>query len=108
MVNSNANYARGEVVYALPMQTMGDRIRLLREARRYSQERLADTLGVTKGAVSQWENGGTENIKLVTFMALCAALMTDPEYLIFGPNRSPNETGPQAGAAKSRRLGQSS
>lgn len=103
IVNLNANYGIEEVEYASPMQTMGERIRQLREARRLSQDRLAETVGVTKGAVSQWENGGTENIRLVTFMALCAALMTDPEYLIFGPSRTPGEASDPAGAAKVRR-----
>lgn len=69
------------------METMGDRIKVLRQARGFSQSQLAERLGVTAGAISQWENGATENIKLKTFMALCEILMTDPQYLIFGPTR---------------------
>jgi transcriptional regulator with XRE-family HTH domain len=59
--------------------TMGDRIRTLREARGFSQQQLADAVGVTKGAVGQWERGLTKNVKNVTMLALCQVLQTDQE-----------------------------
>ena len=71
------------------METMGERIKTLREARHMSQSQLADVCAVTKSAVSQWENGVTENIKLRTFLLLVAALRTDVEYLVHGPARNP-------------------
>lgn len=83
------------------METMGDRIRQLREARGLTQTQLGEATGVTKSAVSQWEGGATANIKLQTFMMLCEALSTDPAYLIWGPERGP---GPES-ASKYRRLG---
>lgn len=103
MLNLGANYAPPLVNYAPPMQTMGDRIKLLREARGLSQERLADLVGVTKGAVSQWESGGTENIKLVNFMKLCGELLTDPHFLIFGSSRAPEPAGNPGDPGQSRR-----
>lgn len=36
---------------------LGQRIRRLREQRRWSQEQLADMLGVNKKSVSNWERG---------------------------------------------------
>jgi DNA-binding XRE family transcriptional regulator len=75
--------------YPDAMETMGDRIRLLRQSKGLTQEQLGDRLGVSKVAVSQWETGGTSNVRLKTFLALVEELGTTPHYLIFGPdNRS--------------------
>lgn len=74
------------------METMGDRIKTLREARRLSQEALGKLVGVTKGAVSQWESGSTKNIKLQTFLALLEVLRTDYEYLVYGADRAPSSS----------------
>jgi len=85
MLNVNANYAEVSPEYPIAMDTMGDRIRQLRQARGMSQSQLAEQLGVTTGAVSQWESGATENIKLKTFLELCEILVTNPHYLVLGP-----------------------
>ena len=88
MLNLKVKDAGPSVAYAVAlMETMGDRIRQLREARRLTQEQLAKAVGVTKSAVSQWEDGSTKNIKLATFLLLLEALMTDAEFLIWGPDR---------------------
>jgi transcriptional regulator with XRE-family HTH domain len=73
--------------YAVPMETMGDRIRTLRMARGLTQEQLGERIGVSKVAVSQWETGSTSNVRLRTFLALCEELSTSPHYLIFGPGQ---------------------
>ena len=70
------------------MEDMASRIKTLRIARGLTQQQLAEACGVTKAAVSQWENGLTANVKLKTFMSLCDALGTDPAFLIWGPARS--------------------
>ena len=70
--------------YASRMETMGDRLRQCRNSRGLTQQQLADSLGVTNGAVSQWELGGTKNIKLVTFLRVLEILQTSADYLIFG------------------------
>lgn len=68
------------------METMGDRIRRLREAKGWTQRELADRVGVTEAAVSQWERGETKNIKNLNFAALLEELGTTQEYLLFGPD----------------------
>lgn len=88
---------------ALPMETMGDRIRQLRIARGLTQSQLGELCDVTKSAVSQWEDGSTSNIKLQTFMKLCLALQTDPEYLIWGEDRGPELPGDTAASGRFRR-----
>lgn len=91
MLNLPVKDARLPFSYALPhmgTEMMGDRIRVLREAKGYTQEKLGELVGVSKSAVSQWELGGVANIKLKTFLALCDVLGTTPQYLIWGPERT--------------------
>ena len=38
---------------------LSERIKQLRKNRKYSQEQLARKLGLTQGAISQWETGAT-------------------------------------------------
>ena len=85
-------------VYAEPMETMGDRIKYLRGVKGMSQTDLADRVGVTKSAVSQWELGQSANVKLQTFLKLCETLGCLPEFLIYGPSRRPPE-GPDSGSS---------
>lgn len=100
MLNINVKDAVSVLDYASGlMETMAMRIRSLREAKRYSQEALADLCGVTKSAVSQWEDGTTTDIKLKPFLRLVRALGTDPDYLVLGPER----TDPEAPAPLNRR-----
>lgn len=89
----------------LAMQTMGDRIKLLRESKNWTQGELAGRLTargakVTISAISQWERGETKDIKLRLFLALVAELGTTHEYLVHGPV----EPGGRDTAGKFRRL----
>jgi transcriptional regulator with XRE-family HTH domain len=77
--------------YAIPVSTMGERIKVLREARGLTQAQVGKAVGVSKGAVSHWENGVTANIKLVTFLRLLEVLRTDYEYLVFGAGRAASD-----------------
>lgn len=70
---------------------MGDRIRTLRESKGWTQTELAERLtarGAKVGfsAISQWERGDTQNIKLKLFLALVDELGTTHEYLVHGPS----------------------
>lgn len=78
--------------YPFPMQTeaMGERLRRLRVARGLTQERFAKLVGVTKSAVSQWEDGRTKNLKLIPLARALVVLNTDLPYLVWGENRGPD------------------
>lgn len=89
MLNRLVKDAKPTVQYAVPMESMGDRIKNLRIARGLTQPELAEICGVTKSAVSQWEDGSTTDIKLVPFLKLVDALKTDGHYLVYGADRAP-------------------
>lgn len=91
MLDSKVKDAAPVVPYARPMDTIGDRIRQCRLARGLTQLQLATLVGVTKGAVSQWELGGVKNVKLETFLKLVEVLHTSAEYLVSG--ETPSSTG---------------
>ena len=63
---------------------MGDRIKRARTARQLSQQTLADNIGVTRSAVSQWEHGNTKNMRPENLIRLAVALRTSPEFIVFG------------------------
>lgn len=86
MVTYAVNHARRLASYTADMETVGDRIRQQREAKLLSQQQLADLLGVTKAAVSHWENGRTLNVKNLTFFRLVEILGCSQEYLLRGPS----------------------
>lgn len=69
------------------MTTMGHRIRTLRRAKGFSQQDLANQLGVTKAAVMHWETGRTKNIRNRTMLELVRILGTDEEFLLYGSER---------------------
>lgn len=95
LLSRSVKYAStGPRLSSSPMaNTMGDRIKTLREAKGMTQEELAKALGVTRAAVSLWELGNTKNIKNVTFLALVQLLGTNQEYLLFGPVADREPTG---------------
>lgn len=103
MLQLNIKDALAGVAYAgAAMETMGQRIRALREAKGWNQEKLADVTGVTVSAVSQWERDETKNVKLEPFLRLAEALGTDPHYLVFGAARTAPAPSPSP-SVKSRR-----
>lgn len=87
MLDRRVNDAVPDVPYAERMETIGDRIKRRRLEQGMTQLQLAQVAGVTKGAVSQWELGGTKNLKLDVFLKVCEALHTTPEYLVSGTTR---------------------
>jgi DNA-binding transcriptional regulator YiaG len=82
-------------------ETMGERIRRLREAKNLTQPALARLLtsmgassALGKAAIHKWESGDTKNMQNATFILLCQALATDAPYLLWGPDRAPPEVRP--------------
>lgn len=87
MLHPEVNYAARLASYTLRMDTMGDRIRQQRAVKGLSQQDLAKQLGITKGAVSQWEMNRTKNVKNATVLKLCEVLGISLDYLVHGPSR---------------------
>jgi transcriptional regulator with XRE-family HTH domain len=108
MLNLQVKNAVPTVSYAFwQMETIGSRIRQLREARGWTQEQFAKRVGVTKSAVSQWENDATKNLKLVTFLKVVEALGTNVDYLVQGSRRSSRGPASDDNGFPSRRSGSS-
>lgn len=63
---------------------LGDRIRSAREARGWTQPDLGKAVGVSKSAVSQWEKGAVQNLKLGNLFAVADVLGKDVTELVFG------------------------
>jgi transcriptional regulator with XRE-family HTH domain len=90
MLKSEVNYALGPYAYAVPlMETMGDRIRALRESQRLSQEAVGKIIGISGASISQWENGTTTGIKPDNFLRFCAYFSADPYWVAFGADGDP-------------------
>lgn len=65
------------------MDSIGQRIKKLREGHNLSLDELGRICGVSAQAVHQWESGVTGNIKLEPFLKLCAYFAIDPYVLVF-------------------------
>lgn len=88
MLELNFKDAVAPIAYAVShMETMGQRIKRMRDQRGWTQTQLAELVGVTVSAVSQWELDQTENVKLLPFLRLARLFETDPHYLVFGSGR---------------------
>jgi transcriptional regulator with XRE-family HTH domain len=88
---------KGEVNHALEVsgyhaqamnETMGDRIKNLRQSRRLSQDALGDIVGVKGASVSLWESGATTNIRPENLLAICSYFSCDPWWLVHGQKDS--------------------
>jgi transcriptional regulator with XRE-family HTH domain len=64
------------------MKPLGELIADLRKARQMSQTELAARLNVSRVAVTKWENGGTQNLKLANLVALCRLFAVSADSLL--------------------------
>lgn len=91
-----------------------ERIALIISESKLNQVELAKACGVSPGAITQWKNGDTKNIKLDPFMKFCEKTGTSPLWLALGkgekswlkaydndPGDDPILSSPQAAALKS-------
>ena len=66
-------------------ESLGTRIRTLRQAGGLTQMDLAVAIGVTEAAVCAWETGNSLDLKLRTFLRILDVLgVAEPEYFIRG------------------------
>lgn len=78
--------------YTPDMDGMGDRIKAARESfPDMSQADLAEMVGVTRGAVSQWELGNVSKITALNLHRLSIALRKDYVFLLTGKARALQE-----------------
>ena len=63
------------------MVSLGNRIRLARERAGYTQEKVAEKVGVSRSAVSRWEQGEIEP-KVQNLAAVAALLNVSTDYLL--------------------------
>ena len=61
---------------------MGERIKERRLQMKYTQEELAEKLGLQKSAIAKYENGRVENIKRSTIQKMATILECSPAYLM--------------------------
>ena len=70
-------------VVAVPLG-LGNRIKTAREARGWNQADLGKAVGVSKAAVSQWEKGAVQNLKIDNLFAVAQVLGMDVRDLVLG------------------------
>lgn len=76
--------------------TLWGRILAARKAAGLSQEAIAQKLHITKGAVSQWENGEVQNLRLPNLFALAKVLRVEAQWLATGEGpRAVHRSGPE-------------
>lgn len=61
---------------------MGDRIKEMRKLRGFTQEELAQKLGLKDSAIAKYENGRVENIKRNVIFEMAKILDCSPVYLL--------------------------
>ena len=108
MLKLQHKYAVAPSSYAVYMgiESMGERIRERRLAKGMTQLDLANAVGVTESAVSQWELGGTKNIKLDNFLRLLDVLDVTHTYLVHGTAGAPRlpDPSPSSQSCRHRRV----
>lgn len=67
-------------------ELIGERIKLLRTAKKLSGEQLAKQLNITKSAISQWEKGKSLPNR-ANLIKLAEILDVDDEYLVSGTGK---------------------
>ena len=80
-------------------ESLGERIRLYRTARGYTQREVAERLGITAQAVSKWESGGScPDVMLLYDLARLLGVTTD---CLLCPETENGEAAPEEAAAES-------
>ena len=85
---------------------MGIRIRDVRRERGWTQDQLANAVGVSRSAVAQWETGRSGQVGS-TLTRLAEVLGVSPDYLLLGSSasdRAPLLTGDEMALVRLYRL----
>jgi transcriptional regulator with XRE-family HTH domain len=68
-------------------QSIGARIKAARQDQGWTQDQLADAVGVSRSAVAQWETGRAGQVT-ANLTRIAAALEVGVEYLMYGRDKS--------------------
>lgn len=74
------------------METIGQRIKRLRELKGMSQQALGSAVGVSRVSVTKWESGDTSNMKLHNLKSVCRLFHMTAEELIDGASAISSES----------------
>jgi transcriptional regulator with XRE-family HTH domain len=66
------------------MNSIGSRVKLLREGRRLTQKALAKAIRISQPALSMIETGATESLSGEVLAGLCRELTTTPDFVLYG------------------------
>jgi transcriptional regulator with XRE-family HTH domain len=66
------------------MNSVGFKIKRLRERKNISQEEFADKLDISQGTLSKIENGTVEKIDFLFMQKVCDYFEVDPNYFLDG------------------------
>ena len=81
-------------------ETLGDRIRQLRESRNLSQDQLGSAIGISGAAIAQWETGATKNPRPDHILRCCAYFGADPYWVVFGRENDPRRRPPRSSGSR--------
>lgn len=70
------------------MPSVGDRIREIREAKRLTQDKVAEITGISKGFISDVENN-KRNVSSEYLLRIANVLGASVDYLLRGPSEGP-------------------
>lgn len=71
-------------------ESIGKRVQQARKTKRYTQAELAEIIDMSAKNLSSLERG-TTGISIPTLMALCKALDTSSDYILFGNDNTPTK-----------------
>lgn len=74
--------------------TLGDRVKIAREAAGLSMTELARRLNVSKQVVWAWENGGIKDPKLIHTLAIRDVLGISIDWLVYGKGEMREDQNP--------------
>ncbi len=73
------------------MNNLSDRIKSSRKLAKLTQEKLANDVGVSRVAITQWESGETKSIEAVNLIRAAKAMNVNPEWLATGEGEPLNK-----------------
>lgn len=96
--DNNANHSYKKICNYRYMERFNEKIKRIRKEKDISQQYIADKLGVSRVAVSKWENGQTGNMKFPNLIGICKLFKMNINDLLCGeypelakPDAPPNQ-----------------